>query len=126
MERSIDHDEARKIVQMLKKKSCGLSSVEYTYRTNYFNVRYVNSYGQHPYLEITLRYKNDGMNIIRDLGSTFTENSLNEPLFYIDNNYCYWDDVLEIQKKKPDKQISKIRLNTYEQLEYLLSKDETL
>lgn len=126
MEKNIDHDKEGKLLRILEEKSCGLMSIDRIYRTIHYNVRYVISYKQDPYVEITLRYKNSGMDLLKNLGANFSKKSCNEPLFYIDGNYYYWEDVLEIQKENPNKQIIKVILNTYEQLEYLLSNDETL
>lgn len=120
----IGHDEDGKLVKMLEEKSCGLMSIERTYRTINYNVRYVDSYSKEPFIEVTPRYTcGIDKNIIENLAVKFNEDNY-PPLFYIDGSYCYFEMFLKKKKKNPNMQILKIILTTYEQLKYLLSMDK--
>lgn len=121
MGKNIDHDE-EKILKLLEDETRGRMSAEYTYRTVHYNICYINTYSGNPHIVITPRYQNDPKNsIVKELGEKFNEDDA--PLFYIAGCFEYWEDVLKIQKEHPNKQIEKIRLNSYEQLEYVLEFD---
>ena len=126
MERDINHDENGKLIQMIKEKSFGVKEIVYIYRTLHYDIRYINSYSSPSYVEIIPRYKDNISfmdTLTSELASKFDEDSShNPPLFYIDECYCYWNEVLEIKKQNPNKPIEKIMLNTFEQVEYVLSK----